>query len=445
VEPSIPTTRYAKNGDVHLAYQILGEGATDLVYLPGIFTHLEHQWEEPSFARFLRRLASFSRLILMDPRGIGLSDQAPELPLMEEQMDDVRAVLDAAGSSRAILLGVSQGGPMAILFAATHPERTAGLILYGSYPTPVRDEDYPWGRTVAWQDEWARQIDEQWGTGRFLPQMAPTMAGDERFRTWWARMERLAAGPGNALAYVRRQMGTDVRAALPAIRVPTLVLQRQDDSFRDAGNGRYLASRIPGARLVELAGVDHLPYVGDADEVLGAIEEFVTGARGEPPGDRVLATLLFTDIVDSTKVAAELGDAKWREVLERHHAAIRRELDRFRGREIDTAGDGFFAMFDGPARAVRCAMAARDAVRELGVEVRAGLHTGEVELSGSKASGLAVHIGARIGALAGAGEVLVSGTVKDLVVGSGIEFEPRGEHELKGVPGSWPLFAVRAP
>jgi pimeloyl-ACP methyl ester carboxylesterase len=444
MDPSVPTTRYVKSGDVHIAYQTVGDGPVDLVYLPGIFTHLEHQWEEPSFARFLHRLASFSRLILLDPRGIGLSDRAPELPILEQQMDDVLAVLDAVGSTRAVLVGVSQGGPMAMLFAATHPERTTGLILYGAYPTAKRDDEYPWGRSTAWTEEYHRQVDENWGTGSFLPQMAPTMAGDERFRAWWGRLERLAAGPGNALAYARMQIGSDVRPALKAIRVPTLILQRRDDAYRDRRNATYLAERIAGARLVELPGVDHLPYVGDADAVVGEVEEFVTGARGPVPVDRVLATLLFTDIVDSTKRAAEAGDARWRELLEAHHEAIRRELDRSRGREVDTAGDGFFATFDGPARAIRCAVAARDAVGELGLELRAGVHTGEVELGGPKATGLAVHICARIAGLARGGEVLVSGTVRDLVVGSGIEFDDRGEHELKGVPGSWQLFAVRS-
>ena len=438
-----PQTRYAKSGSVHIAYQVVGEGQVDLVYLPGIFTHIEHQWEEPSFARFLRRLASFSRLILLDPRGIGLSDRTGELPILEHQMDDVLSVLDAVASRSAFLLGVSQGGPMAALFAASHPGRTAGLILYGSYPAAAADSDYPWGRSREWLMEYDRQLDQNWGTGFFLPQMAPTLAGDPHFRRWWARLERLAAGPGNALAYSRMQTEADVRPALSAIRVPTLVLQRRDDSYRDPRIAHWLVERIPGARLVELPGVDHLPFVGEADAVLAEIEEFVTGTRPVEAADRVLATLLFTDVVGSTQMAVELGDGRWRELLEDYRAAVRRELNRYRGREVDTAGDGFFATFDGPARAIRCAGDIRQSVRGLGVEVRSGLHTGELELAGEKVSGISVHIAARIGAAAEAGEILVSGTVKDLVVGSGIEFDARGSRELKGVPGEWQLFAVR--
>ena len=439
-----PETRYAKSGPVHIAYQVTGGGPADLVYLPGLFTHLEHQWEEPSFARFLRRLASFSRLILLDPRGVGLSDRTGDLPLLEDQMDDVVSVLDAVESHSAFLLGVSQGGPMAALFAASHPERAAGLLLYGSYPAAAADADFPLGRSRAWLTEYERQLDQHWGTGDFLPQMAPTMAGDPRFRRWWARLERLAAGPGNALAYSRLQIATDVRPALSAIRVPTLILQRRDDAFRDPRVARWLVERIPGARLVELPGVDHLPFVGEADAVLAEIEEFVTGTRSVEAADRVLATLLFTDVVGSTQKAAELGDRRWRELLEAYRAAVRRDLNRYRGREVDTAGDGFFATFDGPARAIRCAGDIRRSAAGLGLEVRSGLHTGELELAGEEVSGIAVHIAARIGAAAEAGEILVSGTVKDLVVGSGIEFGARGSQELKGVPGEWQLFAVRS-
>jgi pimeloyl-ACP methyl ester carboxylesterase len=444
MDQQAPETRYAKSGPVHIAYQVVGQGPPDLVYLPGIFTHLEHQWEEPSFARFLRRLASFARLILLDPRGIGLSDRTGELPILEHQMDDVLAVFDAVESKQAFILGVSQGGPMAALFAASHPERTAGLILYGSYPTAAAHADYPLGRSPEWLAEFRRNLDERWGTGFFLPQMAPSRVGDPLFRQWWARLERLAAGPGNALAFSRMQTESDVRPALSAIRVPTLVLQRREDVYRDPRIGQHLAKVIPGARLVELEGVDHLPYVGDADSVLEEIEEFVTGTRPLPEANRVLATMLFVDIVGSTQLAAEVGDHRWRELLEDHRAAVRRELDRYRGREVDTAGDGFFATFDGPARAIRCAIGIREASGAIGLSVRAGLHTGEIEVVGGQASGIAVHIGARIGAVAEPGEILVSGTVRDLVAGSGIEFESRGIRELKGVPGEWPLFAVRA-
>jgi pimeloyl-ACP methyl ester carboxylesterase len=438
-----PETRYAKSGEVHIAYQVVGDGPIDLLLVPGFFTHVDHQWEEPSFARFLRRLASFSRLIVFDVRGTGLSDRAPELPALEQQMDDVMTVLDAVESSSAAFFGLSQAGPMAMLFAATHPERTRALVLYGTYASARKREDYPWGRSDEWLEGLAGQIDQLWGSSSFLPQMAPTRAGDESFRRWWGRLERLAYGPGNALAYLRMMVQIDVRPILPTIRVPTLILQRRDDVYRDPGNARYIAAHIPGARLVELAGVDHLPYVGDADAIVDEVQEFVTGVRPAPESDRVLATVLFTDIVGSTERASTLGDRGWKDLLERHHSAVRRELERFRGQEVDTTGDGFLATFDGPARAVRCAQAIIESMQPIGVQVRAGVHTGEVELIGDRVGGIAVHIGARVAATAGPSEVLVSGTVKDLVAGSGIEFEDRGSHSLKGVPGRWRLFAAR--
>jgi class 3 adenylate cyclase len=437
-----PETRYAKSGDVHIAYQVVGNGPIDLVLIPGLFTHVEHQWEEPGFARFLERLASFSRLIVFDARGAGLSDRAPELPPMEEQMDDVQAVLDAAGSTSAAFLGLSQAGPMAILFAASHPERMTALVLYATYAMPRRDDSYPWGRSAEWMADYNRLIDQKWGSGVFLSQVAPTRVADESFRQWWGRYERLSYGPGNALAYFRMNSQIDVRAILPTIRVPTLVLQRSDDVYRDPGQARYLAEHIPGAKLVELSGVDHLPYVGDSDAILVEVEEFLTGVRPPPEYDRVLATVLFTDIVGSTERASALGDRAWKVLLERHHALVRRELSRFRGREIDTAGDGFLATFDGPARAVRCAQAIVQAVQAIGIEVRAGVHTGEVELMGERVGGIAVHICARVAAIAAPSQVLVSGTVKDLVAGSGIEFEDQGTFPLKGVPDTWRLFAV---
>jgi pimeloyl-ACP methyl ester carboxylesterase len=437
-----PETRYAKSGDMHIAYQVVGDGPIDLVLVPGFFSHVEYAWEEPSFARFLERLSSFSRLIAFDARGTGLSDRAPELPAMEQQVDDVLMVLDAVGARSAAFFGISQGGPMAILFAATHPQRTSALVLYGTYARVRTADDYPWGRSEQWLEEFSRQIDLRWGTGTFLPQVAPSRAKDESFRRWWGRFERFAYGPGNALAYTRMNIQMDVRPILPTIRVPTLVLQRRDDVYRDPGNAHYLASHIPGAKLVELEGTDHLPYVGDADAVLDEVQEFLTGVRPPPEHDRVLATVLFTDIVGSTRLAADLGDRGWRELLQRHHAVVRGELDRYRGREVDTAGDGFLATFDGPARAVRCAQSIVDALRSLGVEVRAGVHTGEVELMGTRIGGIAVHIGARVAGLAAPGEVLVSGTVKDLVAGSGLEFHDRGAHVLRGVPGEWMLFAA---
>ena len=441
----IPDTRYAKSGAVHIAYQVVGEGPIDLVLITGLFSHIEHQWEEPSFARFLERLASFSRLIVFDARGAGLSDRAPELPPMEEQMDDVLAVLDATGSTSAAFFGMSQAGPMAILFAASHPERTRALVLYGSYARPRAADGYPWGRSAEWMDDYGRLIDNAWGTGMFLSQVAPTRAADNAFRQWWSRYERLSYGPGNALAYFRMNAQIDVRPILPTIRTPTLVLQRRDDVYRDAGQARYLADQIPGAKLVELSGVDHLPYLGDSGAVLDEVQEFLTGVRPPPEHDRVLATVLFTDIVQSTERAGTLGDHAWMELLERHHAVVRRELVRYRGREIDTAGDGFLATFDGPARAVRCAVAIIGELRPIGLEIRAGVHTGEIELMDADGvGGIAVHIGARVAAQAGPSEILVSGTVKDLVAGSGIDFVDRGTHQLKGVAGEWRLFSVRS-
>jgi class 3 adenylate cyclase len=438
----LPETRYVKVGEVHIAYQTVGEGPTDLAIVPGIFTHVEYQWDEPSYARFLRRLASFSRLILFDPRGTGLSDRAPELPIFEEQLDDLLAVLDAAGSERAVVMGVSQGGPLAILFTATHPDRSSGLILYGTYATARRDDEYPWGRSREWLEEYFRQVDEEWGTGYFLPHVAPTLAGNEEFRRWWARFERLSSSPGNALAAVRVNTQIDVRHVLPTVSVPTLVLQRRNDAYRNAGHARYLAERIPGARLVDLPGVDHLPYVGEAEPVLDAIGSFLAEVRPRGEAERILTTVLFADLVGSTERAAELGDRRWAEHLERYLQVARRELDRHRGREVDAAGDGFLATFDGPARAVRCAVAVRNAARSIGLETRCGLHTGEVELVGQSVRGIAVHLGARIAAAAAPGEVLTSSTVRDLVAGSGIAFEDRGERALKGLPERWRLFSV---
>jgi class 3 adenylate cyclase len=329
-----------------------------------------------------------------------------------------------------------------MLFSATHPERTRALVLYATYAMNGRAEDYPWGRTTEWLDHFDRQIEREWGTGFFLPQIAPSRVDDPAFRSWWARLERASCGPGNAHGYFRVYSQIDVRSILPSLRVPTLVLQRDADVFRDPGHSEYLAAHIPGARLVELSGVDHLPYVGDADAIVEEVQEFLTGVRAPPDHDRVLATVLFTDIVGSTERASVLGDRDWKELLERHDGVIRQELGAFRGVEIHTTGDGFLATFDGPARAIRCARSIVDAVHQLDLQVRAGIHTGEIELMGDQVGGIAVHIGARVAALADADQVLVSGTVKDLVAGSGIAFEDRGSHTLKGVPGEWRLFAV---
>jgi pimeloyl-ACP methyl ester carboxylesterase len=440
-----PQTRYARSEDLHIAYQVVGAGPRDLVLVPPFVSHIEHYWEDPLVSRFLTRLASFSRLILFDKRGTGLSDRVPpdRLPTLEQRMDDVRAVLDAAGSQRAALFGPSEGGPMSALFAATYPQRTSALILFGTFASTIRDAAYPWAMDPKERDKVIQTISDRWGQGTYVDLLAPSLAGDERFRNWWARLERLGASPGAAMALRRMNGQIDIRQTLSAIRVPTLVLHRSGDLDTSIEEGRYLAAHIPGARFVDLPGADHLPWVGDQDTLLDEVQEFLTGTRPAAEPDRVLATVVFTDIVASTERAAELGDRRWRDLLFSHHAIVRRELERFRGREVKTVGDGFLATFDGPARAVRCACAIRDGVGELGLSIRAGLHTGECELIGDDVGGMAVHIGARVAATARAGEVLVSNTVKDLVVGSGIQFVDRGSHRLKGVPGSWRLFAVQ--
>ncbi|MBI3029909.1 MAG: adenylate/guanylate cyclase domain-containing protein [Candidatus Rokubacteria bacterium] len=439
----VPKTRYAKSGDLHIAYQVVGEGPLDLVFVPGFVSHLEFEWEGPLSARFFQRLASFSRLIRFDKRGTGLSDRPPGVPTLEQRMDDVRAVMDAAGSQKAALFGASEGGPMSLLFSATYPERTSALVLYGSYARRAWASDHPFGITEADMERALEDLERNWGGSAGIETRAPSMAHDEHFGRWRANWMRLAASPGAAVAILRMNMEIDVRHILPVIRVPTLVAHRTGDRLTRVEQARYMAERIPGAKLVELPGIDHTPWVGDSDPLLDEVEEFLTGVRHVAEPDRVLATVLFTDIVGSTEQAARLGDRRWRELIESHHALVRKELARFRGREIDTAGDGFLATFDGPARAVRCASAIRDAVKDLGIEIRAGLHTGECEVMGDKLGGIAVHIGARIASLAKSGEVLVSSTVKDLVAGSGLEFEERGTHALKGIPGEWRLFAVR--
>jgi pimeloyl-ACP methyl ester carboxylesterase len=441
---SPPETRYAKSGDVNIAYQVVGDGPIDVVFVMGWVSHIELFWAEPSFARFLRRLASVGRLILFDKRGTGLSDRVPHdrLPTLEQRMDDVRAVLDAVGSERAALLGVSEGGPMCALFAATYPERTRALVMIGGYARLESAPDYPWGERP--QDHDWERLERDWGGDLGLVERAPSMAHDDRFRRWWASYLRLGASPGAVVALSKMNVAVDIRDVLPVIAVPTLVLHRVGDRLLPVEGARYVAERIPGARLVELPGEDHLPFAGDQDAMLDEIEEFLTGSRSAHEPERALATLLFTDVVGSTERVAELGDRRWRELLEAHNAAVRRELDHHRGRELSTAGDGFLAMFDGPIRAMRAALAIVEAVRELGLEVRAGIHTGEVELMGKDIGGLAVHIGARVSAAAGPGEVLVSRTVTDLVAGSGLQFEDRGPHTLKGVPGEWRLFRVIA-
>jgi pimeloyl-ACP methyl ester carboxylesterase/class 3 adenylate cyclase len=444
----VPDTRYAKSGDVSIAYQVTGDGPFDVVYVPGFVSNVDHGWEEPSLARFYERLASFSRLILFDKRGTGLSDRVKDVPTLETRMDDVRAVMDAVGSQRAAIMGVSEGGPMTVMFAATYPDRAFAAVLYGSPPRYVWAPDYPWGAT---REEYRRDLEEterRWGTHDYsdelLEWLAPSVAGDHDFKRWFRSHARLSASPGAARDLERMNMEIDVRHVLPAIRVPTLVLNRTDDR---ADRARYVAAHIPGAQYVELPGRDHAPWVGNADAVVDAVREFVTSVweersweEAEP--DRVLSTVLFTDIVSSSEKAASLGDRAWRDLLERHHSLVRRQLVRFRGREVDTAGDGFFASFDGPARAIRCGCAIAAAMPALGLEVRVGLHTGECELMDGKVAGIAVNTGARVAANAEPGEVLVSSTVKDLVAGSGLAFADRGAHELKGIPGEWRLYSV---
>jgi pimeloyl-ACP methyl ester carboxylesterase/plasmid stabilization system protein ParE len=436
-----PDVKYARNGDVHIAYAVLGDGPVDLVYTPGIFSNLDILWEEPRWARYTERLASFARLIVFDMRGVGLSDRGPEPPFLELQMDDVGAVMDAAGSESAIVYGGARGGAMTMLFAATYPQRVRGLILYGVSARTMRSDDYPFGRTQEEADAFFQLFVTEMGTGGNLRMQAPD-EWDERYERWWARFERSVATPSAYRELGQILVDLDVRSVVPLIQSPTLVLQRAGDRVVPAEHARYLAETIPQAKLVELEGSDHIVFFGDTDALVDEIEEFVTGVRPAVATDRVLASVLFTDIVGATETAARLGDRRWRELLERHHAAVRAELERHRGRELDTAGDGFMAAFDGPARAIRCARAIEEVIASLGLTVRAGVHTGECEEIGGKLGGIAVHIAARVAASASGGEVLVSQTVKDIVAGSGIVFADRGVHELKGVPEPWHLFAV---
>jgi len=448
VEDGLPQTRYARSGDVSIAYQVVGDGPFDVVWVPGAFSHVELNWTVPNRAAFNRRLASFCRLIIFDKRGTGMSDRAQGIANLETRMDDVRAVMDAAGSKSAALFGVSEGGPMCTLFAATYPERTLALILFASFPRDMWAPDYPAGVT---EEEWRAELDElerRVADPAYFEELAAALApsADADSRVKLAELIRQAGTPGARLDLMRMNKEIDVRAILPAIRVPTLVLNRVGDHRTNVVGSRYLAQHIPGARHVELEGVDHAPASGDAEPVLQEMQAFLEDAW-ESSAERddhesVLATILFTDIVGSTAKMTELGNRAWSDVLKEHHAAVRRQLARYRGVEMDTAGDGFFARFDGPARAIRCARDIVESVRPLGLEVRAGLHTGECELTEGKVSGIAVSVGARVAAEATASEVLVSGTVRDLVAGSGLEFVDRGARSLKGVPGEWRLYAV---
>lgn len=446
---SIPETRYAKTTDgVHIAYQVVGDGPVDLVFVMGWTSNIEAIWEEPDLARFLSMLASFTRMILFDKRGVGLSDRIPEaqLPSMETRMDDVRAVMDAAGSERAVVFGVSEGGPMAMLFAATYPERTIALVLYGTSPdyTSMASDD----PMVAEGEKYLAYIDQHWGTleharVEIAAWGAPSHADDERLATWLATYLRRAASPGAAIALAKMNRQINVSHVLPAIHVPTLLIAKTEDVEFPLAHMRWLTAQIAGARLVELPGDEHFFWVGDYDGMVGEIERFVDEFKDQEVAlERFLATVLFTDIVGSTEAGARVGDQAWKHVVEEHHARVRGQLARFRGREIDTAGDGFFATFDGPGRGIRCAQAIIRTVQDLGIEVRAGLHTGECEEIDGKVGGIAVNIGARVAGVARASEVLVSQTVKDLTAGSGLTFEDAGEHELKGVPDTWHLYRV---
>ena len=439
-----PETRYARSGEISIAYQVVGKKAFDLIWVPGWISNVEESWEVPEYAHFLHRLASFSRLILFDKRGTGLSDRVSNdrLPTLEQRMDDLRAVLDAVGSDRAAVFGASEGGNLSILFAAAHPERVHALVLQAVYAKRLWSPDYPWAPTAEQRELDTQLIEREWAGEMDVSQLAPSAAADPALMRRITTFFRRSASPGAAVALNRMNAQIDTSSVLPTIRVPTLVIQRAVDREVNADEERWIASQIPSAKYVELPGDDHLPWIGDSDRLLDEVQEFLTGIRRGPDPDRILATVLFTDIVGSTERAAALGDGRWRELLAAHRAVVRDQLDHWHGREIDTSGDGFLASFEGPARAIRCACTIRDQIRALGLEIRAGVHTGECERVGAKLEGLAVHIGARVAALAGPSEVLVSRTVKDLVAGSGIEFESRGVHVMKGVPGEWQLFSV---
>jgi pimeloyl-ACP methyl ester carboxylesterase len=440
---TMPAIRYARSADVHVAYQVVGDGPIDIVFVEGFVTNRHVQWEEPSYRRFIERLGSFARVILFDKRGMGLSDRV-QAGTLEERMDDVRAVMDAVGSERAALIGESEGGPMSMLFAASFPERTIALLLCGAEVKEDKTEDWPWGESTREEfEESMATLPDRWSEPpASLRIFLPSRGDDARLLEWFGRLKMQAASPAAAEAFMRMAHDIDVRDVAPTIRVPTLILHSVGDQVCHVENARYLARTVPGAHYVELPGADHVMYAELADLALAEIREFLTGVREGPDPDRVLATVLFTDLVGSTERAAELGDRRWRELLDAHHFAVRRELERFGGREIDTAGDGFLAAFDGPARAIRCARSVVAGAGTHGLEVRAGVHTGECEVLGEKLAGLAVHVGARVAAQARPGEVLVTSTVRDLIAGSGIELEDRGLHTLKGLDEERRLYAA---
>ena len=436
-----PRTRYARHGDVSIAYQVVGGGPPDLVFIPSWCSNLEVLWDEPRFCRMIERLSSFARVILFDRRGSGLSDRIAPGPL-ETQIDDVRAVMRAAGARRAAVWAETEGAAMAALFAASHPELVNALALFTPIPRVVAAPDWPWAADPAARDDWIRDVHNRWGDGEYVCFIAPSLSGDDDFREWAGRLERHAVSPGAAPVALRQMGENDVRAVLPLIAVPTLVMRRTDDRWVDERHARYIVDKVPDARYVELPGIDPLVIAGETGPVLDTLEEFITGTRRSYSVERVLATVLFTDIVESTRRAASLGDTRWLELLEEHKALVRAHLARYAGREVKTLGDGFLATFDGPARAVRCAIAIAEATRETGLDVRAGVHTGECDFTGNDVGGIAVHIASRVLGHAGPGDVIVSRTVVDLVAGSQLAFEERGTHELKGVPGQWQLYAA---
>ena len=441
-ESPIPETRYVRIGDVSIAYQVIGNGPLDLVHIPSWITNVEENWNDPGYARFLRRLASFSRLIVFDKRGTGLSDRIISTATLEERIEDVHAVMEAVGSDNAALFGSTEGSAMCALFAATFPERTRALVMYGAYARRLRSITYPWGPTEAERERFHEQIAREWGGPVAVELLARGAMHDERFCRWWAGYLRRSASPGAAMSLARMNVGIDIRDILPTIRVPTLVLHRTDDPLCPVEGARYIVDRIPGARLVEVPGSSHMPFVGDTDALLDPVQEFLTGTSPVAELDRVLTTIMVIDVVDSTSRASVLGDQRWRPVLDGFRQVVRQELARFRGEERNMTGDGFVATFDGPGRAVHCASAIVRAVRALGLEVRVGVHTGECTLSGPDLDGVAVHIAARASAMAGASEVFVTSTVKDLVAGSIIGFNDRGRHTLRGIPGIWALFSI---
>jgi pimeloyl-ACP methyl ester carboxylesterase len=442
----VPTTKYAKNREVHLAYQVAGEGPLDLVLIESWVNHVEAFWELPELARQRRRLAAIGRLIIFDRRGTGLSDPVPldRLPDLETQVADICAVMDAAASEQAAILGFAEGGPLALLLAASLPQRCRALVLFNTAARLTAASDYPWGAPEDLLLDVVERQAESWAAGNadHVPLLAPSKVGDSRFTEQLVRLGRSAVSPGAVAHYFRQSVLTDVRELLPVIQAPTLVLQQARDQIAPPVLGRYLADHIPNARYVELDGADHIWFTENADELVDEIQEFLTGNRASPDPDRRLATVLFTDIVASTARAAAVGDTRWRALLDEHDAIVRQELARFGGHEVDHTGDGFLATFDGPGRAISCARALHGALDRIGIAVRVGMHTGEVEVRGERIGGLAVHIGARVAATGDGGEIVVSSTVKDLVAGSGLTFADRGEHELKGVPGTWRLFAV---